>query len=132
MKKVGYIIAIIVNVILYYIFNNLLNWHIGFITGDFKLVLPVLNISILAAIVGNVILFFYDAPRFKTTIRIIWNIISIVFVYALYKIFPFNFSALPSYQLLNMVSKIILLAVIAGLFIASIVELPRLIAGRGD
>lgn len=58
--RAEFIAAVIVNIILYYIANNLLNWHISFIAPTFADVLWIVNYFLLAAIIVNLIFIFYQ------------------------------------------------------------------------
>ena len=58
-KTVEYIIAIILSLILLYVFNNLLNWHIYFVTNAINEVLWIINLSLIATIIGNALLIVY-------------------------------------------------------------------------
>lgn len=51
-KKAEYIAAVIFNLIFLFIVNNLLNWNIYFITTALNEVLWIVNLSIIAAIIG--------------------------------------------------------------------------------
>jgi len=76
-QKSEYIAAIIFNLIFLYVVNNLLNWHIYFITNAFNEVLWIINLSIIASIIGNALLLLYSPARFRHGVKIIINIISI-------------------------------------------------------
>lgn len=122
-KKSQYIGAIIVNIILFYIFNNLLNWHIYFITNALNEILWVINIAITATIIGNIILIIFNPEWFRHIIKIILNIFAFTAVYSIYSIFPFNFSLF----LIDWSVTIALIFIMAGILIATIVELFLLI-----
>jgi hypothetical protein len=91
-KKPEFIIAIIVNIILLYVVNNLVSWNISFITASFNDILWILNISIVANIVANIIFLIYFSGWLKSLIQILLNILGILVIYYLYVIFPFVFS----------------------------------------
>lgn len=91
-KKSAFIAAIVVNIILLYIVNNLLSWNLSFIASSFQDVLWIFNISIAATIIGNVIFLIYHPGWFRSIIRIILNILGFMVVYYLYTVFPFIFS----------------------------------------
>lgn len=54
-----YVGAIIVSFIFLYIVNNLLNWHVYFITSAFNNVLWIINLSIAVNIIGNFLMLIY-------------------------------------------------------------------------
>jgi hypothetical protein len=118
-SRVGYIIAIIVNVILLWVANNLLAWNVPFLTSDFVAVLGVLNISIGA----NILWFFYDAAWFRHLLQIILNILAMVVIYTFYVVFPLDIGP----DIVRLVLRIAMIAMLIGLGIATIIELIRLI-----
>lgn len=91
-KKSEFIAAIVANIILLYIVNNLLSWNLSFIASSFQDVLWIFNISITATIIGNLIFLIYHPGWFRSIIRIILNILGFMVVYYLYTVFPFIFS----------------------------------------
>ncbi|MGB9937002.1 MAG: hypothetical protein ACPK7O_04730 [Methanobacterium sp.] len=117
-KKSEYIASIIVNIILLYIFNNILSWNISFITEALNSILWIINLSIIAAIIGNVLLLVYDPQFFRNIIKIILNIFSLYAVYALYNVFPFVFST----GYITIALQFALLITIIVLIIATIIE----------
>jgi hypothetical protein len=125
-EKSEYVIAIIVNLILLYVFNNLLNWHVYFITNALNEVLWIINLSIIAAIIGNALLLSYNPEWFRHVMKTILNIFAFVAVYFLYKVFPFNFNN-PS---LNWGLNILLILIMIGLAIAIIVEFYYLLTRK--
>jgi hypothetical protein len=125
-EKSGYFGTIILSVIFYYIVNNLLNWHIYFITGAFNEVLWIINLSILVTIVGNVLLLLYSPVRFLHIVKLIINIISFIAVYIVYKVFPFNFYN----SFYNWGFNILLILALIGIIIAIIIEIYLLIVGK--
>jgi hypothetical protein len=93
-RRFGYMVAIVVNVFLLIAANNLLAWDIfPFLTDDFERVLPILNVSLAAAIAVNLIYLAYDAGWFKSLTQIGLLAISLVVTVRLYQVFPFDFSA---------------------------------------
>ena len=122
-KKSEYIGAIVVNIILLYIFNNLLNWHVYFITSALNEVLWVINLAIIATIIGNILFLIFNPELFRHVVKIILNILAVTAVYSIYSIFPFNFSSF----LIDWSVTIALIFVIAGIAIATIIELFFLI-----
>jgi len=125
-EKSGYFGTIIFSLIFYYIVNNLLNWHIYFITSAFNEVLWIINLSILVTIVGNGLLLLYSPTRFMHAIKIIINIISFIAVYIVYKVFPFNFYN----SFYNWGFNILLILGLIGIIIAILVEIYLLIANK--
>jgi len=122
-KTSEFIVAIIVNIIVLYIVNNLLNWNLSFIAPTFSEVLFILNISIIANIIANIGFLVYQKGWFRSIAQIVLNVISFIVVYTLYTVFPFTFQSIwVTYALL-----LILIIGMVGLFISTIYEIVRLI-----
>ena len=125
-RTTEYIIAIIVSLIFLYVFNNLLNWHIYFVTNALNEVLWIINLSLLATIIGNALLILYRAEWFRHLMKIIINIFNIIAVYLVYLVFPFNFNN----SFLNWAINILLILIMIRIVIAIIVEFYHLITGK--
>lgn len=125
-ERIEYVVAIIFSLIFLYIFNNLLNWNVYFVTAAFNQVLWIINLSITATIIGNALLLLYNPVRFRHLIKLIINIISIIAVYYVYRVFPFEFNN----SFYNWGLNIILILIMIATTIAIIVELYLLVTGR--
>ena len=121
-RTTEYIVAIIFNVIFLYIVNNLLNWHIYFITPAFNEVIWIINLSIIVTIIGNALMLLYRRESFRHLMKIIMNIVSFIAVYLVYEVFPFNFYN----SFFNWGLSIFLILIMIGLIIASVVEVIQL------
>jgi len=122
-KTSEFVVAIIANIILLYIVNNLLSWNLGFIASSFQDVLWIFNISIAATIIGHILFLIYHPGWFRSIIQIILNILGFIVVYYLYTVFPF---------ILNngwvvFAVKFALIVAMVVLVIVSIFEVVRLI-----
>ena len=91
-RRGDYVIAIVVNAILLYIFNNLLNWNIYFITDALNGILWIINISIIAIIILNILQIFYNPLWFRNLMKIFSNIFVFIIIYMLYTVFPISFN----------------------------------------
>lgn len=85
----GFIAAIIINVIIYFIVNNLLNWNLSFISPTFVEVLGILNLLIISTILINFIFLFYQPSWFRNMLHVITDILSIIMLYTFLRVFPF-------------------------------------------
>ena len=121
-----YFTAIIFNLIFLYIVNNLLNWHIYFITNAFNEVIWIINLTIIATIIGNALLLLYNPLWFRHLMKIILNIFAFIAVYIVYNIFPFNFYN----SFYDWAFNILLILGMIGIVIATIVEIYLLITGK--
>ena len=122
-------VAIVVNVFLLIAANNLLAWDIfPFLTNDFERVLPILNVSLAAAIAVNLIYLAYDAGWFKSLTQIGLLAISLVVTVRLYQVFPFDFSA---YEFgWETLAQWVLILAMVGVGIGVAAELVRLAKGN--
>lgn len=125
-EKTEYVAAIIVNLIFLYIFNNLLNWHIYFVTIALNEILWIINLTIAVAIIGNFLMLLYNPNWFRHTMKVILNTFAFIGVYFLFTIFPFDFNN----PFLNTGLAVLLLLALVGIVIATIVEIYLLITGK--
>ena len=125
-QKSEYFVAIIFNLIFFYIVNNLLNWQVYFITNSFNEVLWIINLSIIITIIGNILLLLYSPERFRHIMKIILNIVAFIAVYFVYIVFPFNFYN----SFYDWGFSILLILAMIGIIIAIIVEIYLLVTGK--
>jgi hypothetical protein len=130
-RRFGYAVAVLVNVALLFVVNNLLAWDIlAFLTNDFERVIPIINVSVGASILVNLIYLSYDAGWFKSLTQIGLLGISMAATVRFYRVFPFDFSA---YEFdWATVAKWLLILAIVGVAIGMIVEIGRLVAKQTD
>lgn len=121
-KSTEYIAAIIVNIVLIFVFNNLLKWNVSWLTSEFFIPLAVLNVSFASTIVLNLLYLAYDAKWFRALGNLFVDLISLAAVASLLQVFPFSLSSNYEYW-----GRIILIAALIGTFIAILVELVRLL-----
>jgi hypothetical protein len=128
-RRFGYMVAIVVNVFLLIAANNLLAWDIlPFLTNDFERVLPILNVSLGAAIAVNLIYLGFDAAWFKALTQIGLLVISLAATIRLYQVFPFDFSA---YEFgWESVAEWALILAMVGVGIGVVAELVKLAKGN--
>lgn len=122
-KTSEFIVAIIANIIILYIVNNLLYWNLSFIAPSFQDILWIFNISIAATIIGNIIFLIYHPSWFRSIIRIILNILGFMVAYYLYTVFPFTFSN----NLVTLSLEFALIVVMVVMIIVTIVEMVKFI-----
>ena len=92
-RRFGYGVAIVVEVGLLILVNNLVEWDVApFITVEFNELLPYINVSLVATVFANAVYFAFDPRWFRSFTQAILNAISLVVVVQTYRIFPFNFS----------------------------------------
>lgn len=125
-RQVGYVAAIIANLVVLYVFHNLLRWSVPFLTEDWNAVLPYVDLSIWATMAANAMWLFYDARWFRRLVQIGLNVLGFRVMWAMYTIFPFQFELYPVEQGL----RIAFLAAMVGLAIGTVVEIVSLLLGR--
>ena len=128
-RRFGYLVAVLVNVAMLIVVNNLLAWDIlPFLTSGFDRVVPIINVSLGASILVNLIYLSYDAGWFKALTQIGLLGISMAATVRLYRVFPFDFSA---YEFdWATVAKWALILAMVGVAVGIIAEIGRLAAGK--
>lgn len=125
-RRVGYIVAIIFNIIALYVFNNLMNWGVPFLTSRYSGVLWAIDLSLGASIIANVLFLVFDYPWMRHLGQLILIPLSTLALFIIWAIFPFTFSA-ESWAFWVKVSLIIIMVFSA---IGFIVEFFKLILGK--
>jgi len=120
-KKADRVGTVAGNLVLLYIINHLMEWHIPFMTADFSQVLPYMNWSIGAIIVANLLFLFFDKKIIRLCVMPVLNILSLVSVYILFRVFPFDFQPI-GLGVLNQFGKILLGLAVAGVAIGIAVD----------
>lgn len=125
-KRFGYSVAIAVNLALMFAANNFLEWGWpSFLTDDFELLLPLVNLSLTASIVANVIYLWFDPAWFKSVCQIVLGAIGLLVTIRTYQVFPFDFSAYDFNW--EAVTRLVLVIGMIGMGIGLLVELGKLI-----
>jgi hypothetical protein len=122
----GYVIAIIVNAVMWYIAHNLLNWNVPFITERFVAVLPALEASLGATMIANVLFIAFDPRWLRALVQAGLNVISLYVVYMFYQVFPFDFGV----DSFNWLVRVGLILTLIAVVIGTIVELVQAFSGR--
>ena len=92
-RRTGYAVAVLVNVALWYVIANVLQWGIlPWLTDDFATVVPWIGFSLAATVALNLVYLFKDAQPFKSMGQITVNLINIVVTSQVFRVFPFDFS----------------------------------------
>jgi len=118
--------------IAYYQYDELTkSWNIfPFVTSSFIAWLPILTISLVVSIIGNIILIINDSYNVSNITNIVMNIFSIASVSTLLSLFPFDFSVFPGMNLSGIlvpVVTIVLIVIIIGLGIDILVRFIKII-----
>lgn len=125
-RRVGYVAAIIVNLIMLYVVHSLLRWGVPFLTEDWAAVLPYMDNSIWTTIAANIAWIFYDARWFRRLLQIGLNVLGFRVVWAMFTIFPFEIDVYPVEQIL----RVGLQVAMVGIVIGTVVEIIGLLFGK--
>lgn len=130
-RRLGYSIAIGINVVLLIIVQNILDWGwLPFLTEDFAQVVPWISFTMGASILANLIYLFDDGQVVKSVGQIGINVISFVATYQVLSVFPFDFS---SYGFdWGLVVRIVLILAMVGTGIGALVEVYRVASARSE
>jgi len=125
-RRLGYLVIVVLNLVALYVFTNLHNWRVPFITAEWPKVLWAVRLSVGANIVGHIILMFYSAPAFKAVLQTILDGFGLLSVYVVLTVFPFEMGRALWEQLWRALLIVSLLATGIGM----VVRLARLAMGR--
>jgi hypothetical protein len=125
-RRMGYVAAIAVNLVMLYIVNNLLEWGwVPFLTAEFERLVGFINFSLAATIVTNLAWFGYDAEWFRSLAQICLNLITGVVAVRTYQVFPFDFS---NYEFAwGPIARFVIIIGLVGIAIGTVVELVKLV-----
>lgn len=125
-KTAEYISGIIFNLIFLYVAKHLLDWDIAFIKSTWADALPIIIFSTYASIIGNVIMLAIPIQLVRYAIQQVLNLIAIYVMYALFLVFPFDFSAYIAQDNINEYLRYVFLLGIVGIIIGIIVQTIQL------
>jgi hypothetical protein len=123
-RRVGYSVSIVINVIMLYVANHLLVWDLlPFLTTDFGRVLWLIDVSLIATVLANLVWIGYDVDWFKALSQIGLNLISALAAIRMYQVFPFDFS---DYEFgWAPIARFVIILTIVGLALGTIAELVK-------
>lgn len=124
-RKVGYLVAVIVNTIMWVLVNVRPGWReLPFLTEDFLDILWLVNLSLVTSAVVNLVYLFLDPAWFKSVSQIGVLTVGMAASIRMWQIFPFDFS---SYMFpWDTMTRVLLGLAIFGSFVAVVVELVKL------
>ncbi|MCJ7780673.1 MAG: hypothetical protein MUQ27_07590 [Acidimicrobiia bacterium] len=125
-SRIGYAIAVVANLVLLFIVNNLLAWGwVSFLTDDFEQLLPIVSLSLVVGAGANFAFIFYNAQWFRSFGQIVQNVVSFFVIVGTLKIFPFDFSAYRSNW--TAIARVVLTLALVAVSIGTIGELVKMI-----
>jgi hypothetical protein len=117
-RRFGYIVAIVVNVLGFYIFHSLLEWRVPFVTEAWTSVLWAVDLSIAASIVANAVYLAYDARWLRHLGGIVTGAFSFLSTYVIWRTFPFDFGEAWN-DMAQFVMVLVMLAIVIGIVVQS-------------
>lgn len=132
-RRIGYAVAIAVNVVLFLLVNVWPTWRIlPFLTEATLDVLPLVNLSLIAGVVVNVLNLLLDLAWVRTVGELVTSVIALIATIRIWDVFPFAFGDTGfDWELLT---RVILGIAIGGTVISIIVQvviLVRMVLGYG-
>jgi len=124
-KRFGYFVAVVVNLVLLWVVQNILTWDVApFLTDDFEILIPITSVSLLFGAAINLAYVWFDTAWFKALTQMISAGIAMAVAIRTYQVFPFDFSAY-DFGWAGL-TRIVLIVAIAGTAIAIVVEFIKL------
>lgn len=128
-RKVGYLVAVVVNVVLLIVLDVRPGWHeLAFLTGRFTDVSRLVNVSLVVSAAVNAVYLWFDPAWFKSLAQVGVSVIGLVVALRTLQVFPFDFTAY-AFNWAVLV-RVLLVVGVVGSVIGIVVELTRLV-GRG-
>jgi hypothetical protein len=118
----GYIASAIFSGVLLWVMNQLPAWKPFFLLDSYAEILWAINMSLTVQIVLNLVLIFFHPLFFHYLTQTVFNLVSIVALVWIIRVFPVDFSSRPG-EWLNLVFRIVLIVALVGTAIGGIVNL---------
>jgi hypothetical protein len=128
-RRTGYLISVAVNAALLYLVNRRPGWDaVPFLTAQTPQVLDLVNASMIAGLVANLVYLFRDPPRLRALGDLVTTGIGLAAMVRIWQVFPFSFkdSAFPW----ETVFRAALVVGIVGSAIGIVAALVALVRGR--
>jgi uncharacterized membrane protein len=110
--------------------DSVSRWNIyPILTQDLSLVLPILNTTLILAIIGHAVAIAFDRYRVRQITIIVLNALGMVTVLTFLRVFPFDFSVVPMANLaaiLPTVAVVVLIVITIGLGIGALARFIKL------
>ena len=129
-RRIGYVIAIIINAVGLYVVRNLVDWDISFVTNDFAEVEGIIASSLVATIVVNTLFIFYDKRWFKGLGEALSQTVSFVATIRLFRVFPFDFSSWDGPW--EQVARAVLILALIGTAVSIVGSVRTMVRGFGQ
>ena len=91
-RRTGYLISVAVNAALLYLVNERPGWEaVPFLTAQTPQVLDLVNASMIAGLVANLVYLFRDPPRLRALGDLVTTGIGLAAMVKIWQVFPFSF-----------------------------------------
>ncbi len=125
-RRFGFGVAAVVNAAIWYVINVWPGWQqVPFLTEETTVVLWLVNISLIAGVVANVVFAAYDPPWVKALGDLITTSIGLVALVRVWQVFPFDFSGYSTNW--AVLARFVLVVAIVGSIIGVVVQLVSLV-----
>jgi hypothetical protein len=129
-RRVGYVVAVGLNAGLLYLMNVWPGWEVvPFLTANTTLVLPVVNLSLVAGLAANAVFVAYDARWSRSLGDLLTAGIGLAVLIRVWQVFPFWFSG--SFDWSPLV-RVLLVVAMVGTAVAVVVHLVSLVREIAD
>jgi hypothetical protein len=118
----GYIASAVFSGVLLWVMNQLPAWKPFFLLDSYSDILWAINMSLTVQIVLNLVLIFFHPLFFHYLIQTVFNLVSIVALVWILRVFPVDFSSCPG-EWLNLTFRIVLIVALVGTAIGGVVNL---------
>jgi hypothetical protein len=121
----GYIASIVIDMILLYVVQHVVDWNVPWITPAWSDVLWAVNLSLTASIVANALFLAYDRAWFHRLVDVITTALALLAAYWMYVLFPFDFD--PQWTpLAHLVFAAMLFGLVIAVLVLSVVAIVEL------
>jgi hypothetical protein len=124
-RRFGYAVAVLVNLAILLVVNRWPGWEaVPFLTGDTEQVLGIVNASIIAGVVANVLYLAADPRWFKGVGDIVTTAIGLAATVRVWQVFPFDFGSGSAW---DTVARVLLVIAMVGSVIGIVATTGRLV-----
>jgi hypothetical protein len=123
---VGYFLAVAINLALLFFLNVAPGWEVfGFLTADTAQIMPIMNASLVAGALANLVFVITDPPAVKALGDLITTAITFAVALRVWQVYPFDFTGY-SFDW-DIVVRFALVVAMFGTAVGAVVALVRLL-----
>ena len=125
-RRVGYTLAIVLNVVLLVLVNDVPGWQaLPFLTDDFAAVLWLVNATVVAGVLANAVYVVHDPPWIRALGDVVTTSIGLAALVQLWQVFPIGFAE--TTVDLDLIARWVLAVGIAGSVVGIVAGAARLV-----